>query len=167
MDRERSGAVGGRQQVGMDAQGRARTHLGILVDAVRPEDLLGGREAPRRVGIGPLDPRHALDRLPELPPADGEDPAGAADFLLLRREGNRIVGGAAGLVDEPARGGIEAEHVAVLGLGHRLRALHHVEPEVVGVAAEDVADVVSGHHHQLEPRLLGHTLQPRGAHLAR
>jgi len=67
----------------------------------------------------------------------------------LSGSGHRIVGGAAGLVGEPARGRIEAEDVAVTGLGHRLRALQHVEPEVVGVAAEDVAHVVSGHDHQL------------------
>ena len=51
VDRKRRGAVGGRQQVGVDAQRRARLELArlqILVDAVRPDDLLGGASSVAR-----------------------------------------------------------------------------------------------------------------------
>ena len=46
VDRERRRAVGGRQQIGVDAQRRARRQVRgaeILVDAMRPDDLLGRR----------------------------------------------------------------------------------------------------------------------------
>ena len=163
VDRERRRAVGGRQQVGVDAQRRAGPHLGVLVDAVRPHDLLGRRQAPRGRGVRPHDraararPSARNSRRPtaKMPPR-------AADLVLLGRERHRVVGLAARLVRRAgACAGSNAKRVAVLRVGHRLRALHDVQAEVEGVAAEDVAHVVAAHDHHLEPDLLGHALRAR------
>ena len=167
VDRERRGAVAGRQQIGVDAQRGAGPHLGALVDAMRPQDLLAGREPARGRRIGPLDLGLGLDAGAELAAADGEDAAAPADLVFLRRQRDRIVGLPARDVREPARVGIERECVAFLGVGHGLEALHHVEAEIEGVAPEDVAHVVSAHDHHLEADLLGHALEAGGAHLAR
>src|SRR6516162_2003538 len=77
----------------------------------------------------------------ELAPAHLEDAARAADLVLLGRQRHRVVSLAARLVREPTRVGIERERVAVLRVGDRVRALHHVEPQVERVPAEDVAHV--------------------------
>ena len=42
-----------------------------------------------------------------------------------------------------------------------------MEPQVEGVAAEDVPHVVAAHDHQLLPHFFGDALEARGAHLAR
>ena len=86
VDRERGGPVGRGQQVGVDAQCRSGRDLRVLVHAVRPHDLLRGREPPGALGIRPRDLRTGLDRPPELAAADREDAAAPTDLLLLGGE---------------------------------------------------------------------------------
>ena len=167
VDREGRRAVGGRKQVRVHAERRARRDGGVLVDAVRPHDLLGRRQSARRLGVGETDLGARADGVAELAPADREDPSGDPDLLLLRRERNGLVGLSLRLVGQPPRRGIEGERVAVLRVLHRLGRLDDVQPEVEGVAPEDVSHVVAAHDDELEALLLGHALQARGAHLAR
>ena len=49
--------------------------------------------------------------------------------------------------------------------GDRLWTLHDVQPEVEGVAPEDIAHVLAADDDELEPRLLGDAFEPRRAHL--
>ncbi len=107
------------------------------------------------------------DRAAELAPADGEDAAARADLLLLGRQGNRRVVLALRLVGQAARRGIEGEFVAVPSVLDGLRALHDVQPEVEGVAPEDVAHAVAADDDELEALFLRHALQSSRAHLAR
>jgi hypothetical protein len=167
VDRERRRAVGGGQQVGVDAQRLARPHLDVPVDAVRPDDLLRRRQPSGRPLVGPVDDRFALDRLAELASADCEDAAGAPDLVLLGRQRQRLVALALRLVGQPPRDRVERELVVVPSVGDRVGALHDLQPEVERVAAEDVTHVLAGDDDQLETDLLGDRLQPRGAHLAR
>ena len=120
VDRERCRAVRSRKEVAPHPDRRSRPHLGVAVDAMRPRDLLARREPARRTRVGPLDLRRALERLTELAAADGDDPAGAADVLLLRRERERLVRAPPRLVREPARRRIEREGVTFLRVLHRL-----------------------------------------------
>ena len=94
VDRERRGAVGGRQQIRVDAQRRARRRpRPILVDAVRPDDLLGRRHAPRALAdpASRLTGARSTDARNSRRP-DGEDAAAPPDLLFLRRERHRLVG---------------------------------------------------------------------------
>ena len=134
---------------------------------MRPQNLLGRRQRARRRGIGPLDSRGVLHRVAELAAPECKDATRAADLVFFRRQRYRRVVLAARHVGEGARIGVERELVALLRVEHRLGALHHVQPEVEGVAAEDVAHVVTAHDHHLESCFLGNALQSRGAHLAR
>jgi len=149
------------------AERRAGRDVGVLVDAVRPDDPFGRRHPPSGLVVRPFDLRLPPHRVGELAPADREDPARAADLVLLRRERLRVVGRALRLVREPAARGLEAERVAVLRIVDRGGRLHDLEAEIERVPAEDVAHVVAAHDHQLEARLLGDGLQAGGAHLAR
>ena len=171
VDRERRGAVGGRQQVGVDAQRRARRQIGrpqILVDAMRPDDLLGRRHLRGGVRLGPVDdgarqrptcgtragrPRRSRrcggSLLPSATAAPGRRSCPASRFAAARRQR------------------IERELVAVLRVGDGLRALHDVQAEVEAVAAEDVAHVVAADDHHLQAGFFGDALEPGRAHLAR
>jgi hypothetical protein len=133
---------------------------------MRPHDLLGRRHGPRLVGIGPFDPGDRRQRRAELAAARGEDAAGPADFIFLWREWHRLVRLLLGVVREKSRLRIEAEFVAIPGVGNGLRTLHHVEAKVERVAAEDVAHVVAADDHHLEADFFGNRLQPGGTHLA-
>ncbi len=44
---------------------------------------------------------------------------------------------------------VEAEVIPILGIRHRLRTLHHVEPQVQRIAPEDIAHVLVADHHHL------------------
>src|SRR5205814_4498951 len=109
------------------ADRRARADIRVLVDAVRPEDLLGRRQLPRGFRVGPAYLRRATNRVRELPPSDLDDPAGPPDVLFLRRERRGLVGLAAGLVRQHARYRIERKHVAFLRILDGLATLHDVQ----------------------------------------
>src|SRR5260370_11418724 len=69
MNRERRRSVRGREEIRIHAQGRAGLkvrRLQILVDAVRPDDLLGRRQAARGVFVRPVNSRSGLDGPAEL-----------------------------------------------------------------------------------------------------
>jgi hypothetical protein len=134
---------------------------------MRPNDLLGRRHDSRLCGVGPFDTRTRLNRRPELAAADREDAAASADIVFLRRERYRIVRPLLRLVGEAARLGIEAEYVSFASVGHRFRALHHVEAEVQSVPPEDVAHVVAADHDQLQADFFRDAFEARRAHLAR
>jgi hypothetical protein len=85
VDGEGRGPVGRGQEVGVHAQGAPGFHARVLVDAVRPRDLLGGGESARGRFVGPPDRRRARHRFPELAATDGEDPARAANLVLFGR----------------------------------------------------------------------------------
>ena len=77
VDREGRGPVGGGQQVRVHAQGRAGLDDGVLVHAVRPDDLLGRRHAPRQLGLRPFtsgrastDLRNSLRPTAKMPPLE-------------------------------------------------------------------------------------------------
>src|SRR5699024_9825422 len=86
VDRERSRAVRGRQEVGVDAESLARRHPRALVDAVRPHDLRGRGHPARELRVGEGDLGRRAQRLEELATTDREDSARAPDLLLLLRE---------------------------------------------------------------------------------
>src|SRR5262245_50674493 len=134
---------------------------------MRPHNLLGRRHGPRLVRIGPLDARDRRQRRAELAAARGEDATGPADFIFLWREWHRLVGLLLGVVREKARLRIEAELVAIPGVGNSSRTLHHVQAKVERVAAEDVAHVVAADDYHLETDFFGDRLQSGGTHLAR
>ena len=62
---------------------------------------------------------------------------------------------------------IEGELVAVSCIVDCLRALHDVQSQIEGVAAEDVAHVLAAHDHHLETGFVGDALETGRAHLAR
>src|SRR5438874_13002328 len=84
VDREGRRPVGRGEQIGIDADRGAGADVRVLVDAVRPEDLLGRGELPRRLRVGPTYLRRATNRVGELTPSDLDDPAGPSDVLFLR-----------------------------------------------------------------------------------
>ena len=167
VDRERRGAVGRRQQVGVDAQRRARCHVGVLVDAMRPHDLRGRRHRARELRVREDHLGLALDRRAELAAADGEDAAALPNLVFLGAQRHRRVGLALRDVDDLPRDGFERELVAILRVGHGLGTLHHVQAEVERVAAEDVAHVVAADDHHLEADFFGDRLEAGRRHLAR
>src|SRR5207249_4886993 len=133
---------------------------------MRPEDLLRRCEPARSGGVRTFDLRRAQHRISELAAADLDDPAGAADLFLLRREGRRLVRLAAGLVCQLSRFGIERERVAFLRVLDGLAALDHGEPEVESVAAEDVAHRRAADDDHLDSGFIGDALEAGGAHFA-
>jgi len=82
-------------------------------------------------------------------------------------ERHRIVRLPLRFVGQASRLRLERELVAVFGVGHCLRALHDLQPEIEGVAPEDVAHVVAADDHHVQPDFVGDRLEARGAHLAR
>src|SRR5437868_3806278 len=114
---------------------------------MRPKDLLRRCEPARSGGVRPCDLRRAPHRISELAAADLDDPAGAADLLLLRRESRRLVRLAAGLVCQLSRFGIERERVAFLRVLDGLAALRDA---VVGRR-----DLIRVDGVELPPRDLG------------
>ena len=167
VDGEGRGAVGRRQQVGVHAQGGSGGDHGVLVHAVRPDDLLGGGHGARQVRVGPLHARLGGHGVGELAAPDCDDAAGPPDLVLLGRQRHGIVGLPLRLVRQAPGRRVEAELVAVARVRHGLGALRHVEAKIQRVAAEDVAHAEAAHHDELEARLPGHALQAGGAHLAR
>ena len=135
VDRERRGAVGGRQQVGVDAQRRAGLEvrrLSVLVDAVRPDDLLGRRHAraPRRRSGQSIDGA-VVDRRrgtragrPRRCRRCGGSPLPSATAAPARSVLPCVSFASARVT------GIEGELVAVLRVGDGLGALHDVQAEV-------------------------------------
>ena len=153
-----------------NAQRRARRQLGRAhrrVDAMGPHDLLGCGHACRGRLIGPVDHGLPRDGLTELASAHGEDATTLADLVLLGRQRNRLVRRAARVIDQLSGRDFEPKLVTILRIGHRLRILHDVEPQVERVAPKDVSHVVAAHDDQLEPNLFGHAFQAGGTHLAR
>ena len=167
VDGEGRRPVGGGQEVREDPDRRAGAHGRVLVHAVRPNDLLGRRQAARGLRIGPVDLGLPLDRSAEFTAAGREDAAAPADLLLLGRERDGLVALPPGLVDETARECIERKDVAVGGVGDRLRALDDMEAEVQRVSPEDVPHGRAADDDQLQSRLFGDALQARRAHLPR
>ena len=100
VDGERRRAVGGRQQVGPEAQRRSRPDRRVPVHAVGEDDLLGERHRTRLLRVGELDARLASDRFDELAPPDRQDAARAPDLLLLIGERDRPVAFPLGQVGE-------------------------------------------------------------------
>src|SRR5206468_12909511 len=98
-----------------------------FVDAVRPEDLLGGGEASRRRRIRPLHIGRTTDGVGELAPSDLDDPARAADLLFLRRELGRFIALAARLVLQRPGLALARRRVAFLRILDGLAALDHGE----------------------------------------
>src|SRR5207237_4243615 len=76
-------AVGGGEEIAPDPERTARSDGRVLIDAVRPHDLLGAAEPAGDATVRPFNARLALDRLGELAPSDRNDAAGSADLLLL------------------------------------------------------------------------------------
>jgi hypothetical protein len=134
---------------------------------VRPDDLLRRGHAPGRFGVRRIDLRLPRDGVAELAAADRDDAARAADLFLLLRQRQGAVRAILRLVPQRARERIEAQLVTVPGVGHRLRALHDVQPEVQAVPPEDVTDVLAADDDQLAARFFGDALEAGGAHLAR
>ena len=139
----------------------------VLVDAMRPDDLLGRGHAAGGVPRPASRSRGVSTDAAELTAADGEDSAAAADLFFLGRERHRLVGLLLRDVGQLARRGIERELVAVLRIGDRLRTLDNMEAEIEGVAAKDVAHVVAADDNELQPGFLRHALQSGRAHLTR
>ena len=118
VDRERRRAVGGRQQIRVDAQRES----GLEVLAVRGP---GRRGAPRRSArstscrgrasrpASPAPARSSIERA-QFPPAHGEDAAAPADLFFLRRERHGDVRPALRHVRDRARDRIERELVVVV-----------------------------------------------------
>ena len=151
-----------------DAERRARlqfSRLEILVDAVRPDDLLGRRHLLGGVRLGPVDGRTREDGLPEFAPADVEDASAPANLFFLWRQRDRLVGLAARDVAQLPRERIERELVAVLRVGDGFGALHDVQAEVEAVPPEDIAHVLAADDDHLQPSFLGDALQARRTHL--
>ena len=71
-----------------------------------------------------------------------EDAAAPADLVFLRCQRQRLVVFPWVMLRRRARPGLELQLVAVPRVGHGLRALHDVEPEIERVPAEDVAHVL-------------------------
>ena len=169
VDRKRRGAVRGRQQVGVDAQRRARPKLvaAVLVDAMRPDDLLGRGHAARRVRVRKVDRgRAATDRRNSRRPT--------AKMPPLRRISSSFGESGTGVYVFPcvtlasaAGRRIEREFIAVAGVGDRLGTLHDVQAEVERIAPEDVAHVLAADDHHLEAGFFGDALESGRAHLAR
>ena len=155
------------QQIGVDAQRRARFELGVLVDAMRPDDLLGRGHVPRAIRVRPGDLGRALDRGPELAAAEREDPAALPDLVFLGCERHRVVRLPLRDVGDPARDRLEEKFVAVARVGDGLGALDDVQAEIEGVAAEDVAHVVAGDDDHLEAGFFRNGFEPGRRHLAR
>src|SRR5881396_997039 len=132
---------------------------------MRPEDLLGRGETARGRGIRPPDVGRAPHRVREFAASDLDDPAGAANLLLLRREGGGLVGLSARLVDELSRLRIERERVTFLRILDRRSALDHVQSEVQGVPAEDVAHRRPADDDHLYTRLVGDAFESGRTHL--
>jgi hypothetical protein len=62
---------------------------------------------------------------------------------------------------------LEAELVAIPGIGHRFRTLDDLQSQVQRIAAEDVSHVVAADDDHLEPGFVGNCLEAGGAHFAR
>ena len=116
---------------------------------------------------GPLDERLGLDGSKELATSGRQDSAGSPEFRFPRGEGLRVVGAAEGIVHELPRRRIEGEPVSVPGVLGRGGAFEHLETEVEGVPAEDVANAGSEHEHQRRTRVPGDSKQPGRAHFPR
>src|SRR5260370_35672509 len=86
---------------------------------MRPDDLLGAAERARRLRIGPLDARHALERLREFAPPHRDDEAGATDILLDWRKRHWLVALAPRLVLQVAGSRVEGRAAASLGILRR------------------------------------------------
>ncbi len=167
VDGEGSRSVGSGEQVREDPERRPGPDLRVPVHAVRPDDLLGRRHAPRGPRVRPEDPRLPLDGRAELAAPHGEDAAAPPDFLFLFRERDGLVALRARFVRQAPRPRVEAQRVAIARVRHRLRALDHVEAEVEGVPSEDVPHVGAADDDELEARFLGDPLQAGRAHLPR
>ena len=86
MNREGGGAVGRRQEIGVDAQRGARLQLvrpEVLVNTMRPDDLLRRGHSLSRVLVGPVDRGRRADGCLELATAHFEDTAAAPDLFFF------------------------------------------------------------------------------------
>ena len=170
VDGERRRAVGGRQQVGVDAQRRARRRprrpcrRGGPRRSARWSSCARARRrrrATRSRGARSTDARNSRRPTAKMPPA-------AADLVFLGGQRQRRRRSCPASRWRAARvAGSKVNSSPSLRVGHRLGALHDVQPEVERVAAEDVAHVVAADDDQLEADLLGDGLEARRAHLAR
>ena len=170
VNRKRCSTVRSWEEVGVDAQGHARRQVGrpkILVDAMRPDDLLGRRHSRGGVRLGPVHDGARQHGLAELAPANREDTATSADLFLLWRQRDRIVRLALRDVSQLPRERIERELVPIAGVGDSLRALDDVQTEIEAVAPEDVAHVLAADDDHLQAGFLCDTFEARRAHLAR
>ena len=167
VNRERRGAVRSGQQVRRDQDALSHRDGGPAVHPVRPEDLLGHGEAVALLRPGPLDHRLGLDGGEELATARRQDAAGPPEVRFPRGEGLRVVGAPEGIVHQLPRRRIEGEPVPVPGVLGRGGAFEHLEPEVEGVPAEDVADAGPEHEHERRTRVPGDPQQPGRAHFPR
>jgi hypothetical protein len=168
VNRKWRGAIGCREQIGVDAKRVAGVQLApVLIDAMRPDDLLRRRHRPGARGIRELNHRRAADGLTELAPPYGYDAAAAPDLVFLGRQWQRGVGGSLGHIRQTAGDRIEAEFVTILGICYRRRALEDVETQVQRIAAENVAHTGAAHDDQFQADLVGDALQAGRAHLPR
>src|SRR5207245_9052158 len=71
------------------------------------------------------------------------------------------------LIRQPTGGRVKRQDVAVARILDGLLALHHMEPEVDGVATKDIAQPIAADTHKLQADFLGDRLQPGRAHLPR
>src|SRR5260370_1997196 len=110
---------------------------------MRPDDLLGAAERARRLRIGPLDARHALERLREFAPPHRDDAAGATDILLDWRKRHWLVALAPRLVRQAAGSRVERQDVAFLRILGGGPALDDMQAQVESVAAGDVAHALA------------------------
>ena len=171
VNRKGRGAVRGRQQVGVDAERGARPEVArgkCAIDPMGPHDLLGGGH---RHGPSPRPAQSSDGRRERRTRGTRGGPRRRCrrcrESLPLSATAGPARSFAPGDVLDRTRERIERELVAVLRVGHRLRALDDVETEVEGVATEDVAHVGAADDHQLEPDFFGHGLEAGWTHLPR
>jgi len=60
--KEYAETIGGREQIRVDSKRDPRPHFGVLVDSVRPDDLLRRRHAAGQALLRPFDEGLSLDR---------------------------------------------------------------------------------------------------------
>src|SRR6202030_336342 len=134
---------------------------------MRPDDLLRAGQVSCGRRVRPLDPRWLRCGFGELPAADFDDAARAANLVFHRRQRHRVVALAAGLVRQPPVGRIKRHDVAFLRILRGGTALDHVEAQVQRVAAKNIASPVAAHDQEIEPDLLGDGLETVRTHFTR
>ena len=120
VDGERRRPVRRGPEVRVQTQRRSRPDARILVDTVRPDDLLGQAQSPRLRRVRKFDARHASRRFGELAPAHFEDAAASPYLLFFFGEREGTIAPVLRDVRDLARLDVEGEFISVPRVPHRL-----------------------------------------------